>query len=189
MEQTVTTYHGLKMTAEEYFGLPDDGRQYELIDGVLHMVPSPLTFHQKVSIELAFLLMAFVKQHSLGEVYDAPLDVHLSGSQVYQPDLIFISREREAIITRQRIEGAPDLVIEILSPGSADRDRGVKMQNYARYGVREFWLVDPETRRFEFYVGRGGRFEAVEAEEGVYKSTVVKGWELDIATFWEAILT
>ncbi len=189
MERIITTYHGLEMTAEEYFGLPDDGHQYELIDGVLHMVPAPLIFHQDVSVELTRLLANLIRQHGLGRVYHAPLDVHLSGSQVYQPDLIFISRENAALITRQRIEGAPDLVIEILSPGSADRDRGVKMQNYARHGVREFWLVDPETRRFEFYVGRGGRFEAVEAEEGVYKSTVVKGWELDIAGFWQTILT
>ncbi len=187
MDQAAATYHGLKLTAEEYFQLPDDGRRYELIDGVLHMVPSPLTIHQDVSMELSFLLVSFVKQHELGKVYHAPLDVCLDCAQVYQPDLIFISRENMAILTPQRIEGAPDLVIEILSPGTAELDRGVKMENYAKYGVKEYWLVDPETQQFEFYVGREGRFVAVEAVEGLYRSRVVRGWEVDLAAFWQTL--
>ncbi len=183
MERTITTYHGLKMTADQYLQLPDDGQRYELIEGVLYMVPSPLLVHQKVSLRLTLLLDDFVEEHQLGEVYNAPLDVHLSPENIYQPDIIFVS-EANAAILQDWIRGAPDLVVEILSPGTAQRDLGPKKKNYARYGVKEYWIVDPAEQRFEFYVLEKGDFATIKPEGNVYQSSVVEGFELDIEHFW-----
>ncbi len=188
MERTITTYHGLKMTAEEYLQLPDDGHRYELIEGVLYMAPSPLLLHQKVSLELTLLLADFVKEHHLGELYNAPLDVHLSPEDIYQPDIIFVSKENAAIL-QDWIRGAPDLVVEILSSGTARRDLGPKKKNYARYGVREYWVVDPAEQRFEFYILEKGAFVIAKLEGEVYRSPVVEGFELDVERFWGLVFS
>lgn len=188
MERTIATYHGLKMTADEYLQLPDDGHRYELIEGVLYMVPSPLRIHQKVSLRLTLLLDDFVEEHHLGELYNAPLDVHLSLADIYQPDIIFVSAANAAIL-QDWIRGAPDLVVEILSPGTAQRDLGSKKKNYARYGVKEYWVVDPYEQRFEFYILEKDAFVMAKPEGDLYRSPVVKGFELDIDHFWRLIFS
>ncbi len=139
----------VKLTYRDYVTWPDDGRQYELYEGDVYMVPSPSVQHQRTSRKLMLLLAKFVNEHQLGETFDAPLDVVFSESTVVQPDILFISHERRGIINEQNISGAPDLVIEILSPATEERDRGVKLQLYCRYGVQECWLVDPEERTVE----------------------------------------
>jgi len=138
-----------KLTYTDYLTWPDDGRRYELYEGELQMVPSPSVTHQRLCRNLEFLLGEFVNSHQRGEVLHAPLDVLFSEETFVQPDIVFVSRERSHIIAPEHITGAPDLVIEVLSPGTERRDRTYKLQLYCRYGVRECWLVDPETETIE----------------------------------------
>ncbi|MGH8566450.1 MAG: Uma2 family endonuclease [Gammaproteobacteria bacterium] len=135
-------------------------KRYELLDGDIVIVPSPTSTHQEVLRDLGFLLLAHVRVQSLGKVFYAPLDVVFGKGterEVAQPDLLFVRAERRAIIGRAAIEGAPDLVVEILSPGSRARDRGYKKSLYARFGVAEYWIVDPKAQTIEVHaLGTGG---------------------------------
>ena len=141
----VTAPPALKLTYADYCRTPDDER-YELLDGELIVAPAPNSAHQRVDAKLGWRLAQFVEQWGLGQVFSAPYDVVLSETDVVQPDLLFISNERAYIITPANARGAPDLVVEIISPSTAERDRSLKRALYARYGVREYWLVDPDTR-------------------------------------------
>ena len=133
----------LKFTYEDYRTTPEDKR-YELLDGDLLMTPAPNLKHQRVQLELAMQLGRFIKERALGEFFFAPCDVVLSNHDVVQPDLLFVSRERAHLLSGgDNVRGAPDLVVEVLSPTTADRDRGYKHALYAKHGVREYWLVDP----------------------------------------------
>ena len=134
-----------KLTYADYCRTPDDER-YELLDGELIMVPAPSTGHQRIDTKLGWRLAQFVEQKSLGEVFFAPCDVVLSDINVVQPDLLFVSNARAHIITADNVQGPPDLVVEILSPSTAHRDRTLKRTLYAQYGVPEYWLVDPDAR-------------------------------------------
>ena len=138
----VTTRTRRKFTYEDYRNTPDDVR-YELLDGELIMVPAPNMFHQTTSSELFWKLEPLKE---LGMVFHAPTDVVFSDTDTVQPDLIFVSNERLHIITEQNIRGAPDLVIEILSPSTAGRDRTFKRTLYERHGVNEYWMVDTDAR-------------------------------------------
>ena len=131
----------IKITYEDYLNTPEDKR-YELLDGDLVALSSPEEFHQRISILLGSKLFLFTSEHSLGRVYHAPFDAVLSDMDVVQPDLIFVSNERADIITPANIQGAPDLVVEILSPSTATRDKTFKRSLYARHGIAEYWLVD-----------------------------------------------
>ncbi len=138
-----TQRSGTLVTYEEYCNLPDDER-YEVIDGELIMAPAPRTAHQRASRKIATPLDTFVTENELGEVFDAPYDVVLSDENVVQPDLLFVSSRRSHIITEDNIRGAPDLVIEILSPSTAQLDKVRKRELYARFGVAEYWQVDTD---------------------------------------------
>ena len=136
----------IKFTYRDYKGLPEsETKRYELLEGELVMVPSPSTYHQRISRKLEFLLENFVEKNKLGEVLYAPLDVHL-GEDVVQPDILFVSKVRSEIISEEEIQGAPDLVIEILSRTTAERDRTYKKTLYARHRVCEYWMVDPKEK-------------------------------------------
>ncbi len=147
----------IKFTYRDYKGLPEsETKRYELLEGQLIMVPSLSTYHQRISRKLGFLLENFVEKNKLGEVFYAPLDVHLD-EDVVQPDILFVSKERSRIITEEEIHGAPDLAIEILSPATAERDRTYKETLYAREGVREYWMVDPEKKTVQVMtLGKAG---------------------------------
>ncbi len=132
-----------KLTYEDYLKTSDDER-LELLDGVLTLPPAPNTAHQSVQTELGWRLARFVRERDLGHVFFAPTDVVLSNTDVVQPDLLFISRERADIITPANIQGAPDLIVEIRSESTAERDETLKRQRYADHGVEEYWLVNPE---------------------------------------------
>lgn len=145
-----------KWTYEDYARLPDNGMRYEVIGGELYMSPAPTTAHQRGSVELVFVLMLHVKQRGLGQVYEAPIDVILPGlANPVQPDIIFIFSERLGIVKKQHIEGVPDLIVEILSPGTAQHDRRTKFQLYAQAGVKEYWLFDPDVCVVDVFVLRG----------------------------------
>ncbi len=142
----VTSDPKIKFTYEDYRHTSDDTR-YELIHGeLILMAPSPREAHQRVSVDLIWFLQRFVRARGLGRVYSAPFDVVLSDTDVVQPDLMFISNERAHIITQDNIRGAPDLVIEILSPSTAARDRTVKRNLYAKHAAKEYWQVDTDAK-------------------------------------------
>ena len=146
----------VKFTYEDYRTAPPDKR-YELLDGDLTMVPAPNLRHQKVQFRLGRELGNFIVEHALGEFFYAPCDVVLSDTDVVQPDLLFVSREREHLLSGgENVRGAPDLVVEILSPATADRDRGYKRQLYGRHGVTEYWLVDPTAETVSIHRRRAG---------------------------------
>ena len=134
---------------------PEDGRRYELYDGEVFEIPSPIALHQIVSARLFLALEQYVREHG-GIVLYAPLDIVLTEYDVVQPDLLRFTRERRHLVKlRQVTRYPPDLAVEILSPGTARNDRGRKMELLARHGVREYWLVDPERARVEvFALGR-----------------------------------
>ena len=132
-------------TWEDVLRMPEDGNRYEFIGGRLFMTPAPVTRHQRISYRLQAALRQVLQGSGHGEVFYAPLLVEFPGtSDRVQPDILFVSKERLGIIGEKQVTGAPDLVVEILSPSTAHRDRGVKLDLYARRGVREYWIVDPD---------------------------------------------
>jgi Uma2 family endonuclease len=137
---------------------PEDGRRYELYDGEVYEVPSPLPLHQIVSARLHLTLADYVRDHG-GIVLYAPLDIVFTEYDVVQPDLLLFTRERQHLINPRKVTRVqPDLAIEILSPGTAGNDRGRKMRLLARHGVREVWLVDPDAVTVEIYALTGDQF-------------------------------
>ena len=151
----------IKYTYADYLETSDDER-YELLNGELIMAAAPLIAHQYILIKLVAKVETFVDERNLGTVYCAPFDVVLSDTNVVQPDLLFISNERAHIITPDNIQGAPDLVVEILSPTTAERDRSVKFELYAQHGVHEYWIVDPDDRSITVFLLNEGEFEEVD---------------------------
>jgi Uma2 family endonuclease len=132
----------MKLTYEDYCALPDDGKRYEILDGDLYVSPSPMIPHQRAAAELLRILADHVEARDLGEVFVAPCDVILGEHNIVVPDLLFVSNERKSIVTEKNIKGAPDLLIEILSPSTQLRDIRDKRNIYARCGVEWYWIVD-----------------------------------------------
>ena len=161
----------IKFTYRDYLQLPDDKR-YELVEGDLLLVPAPNLRHQRILRELEVAICIYLRSHPLGELFFSPCDVVLSEINVVQPDLIFVSTERMTILTEANIQGSPDLVVEILSPSTQQRDRGIKQNLYARYGVREYWIINPENKTVEVlsWTETGYRIEAVLQEGGTLNS-------------------
>lgn len=149
----------VRLTYEDYCLLPDDGKRYEIIDGELFMSPSPGTPHQLVLGNLLYYLTDFVKRHDLGRVFVAPFDVVFSRHDVVEPDILYISDQRSSVLTEKNVQGAPDLVVEVRSESTADIDRGAKLKLYARFGVTEYWIVDPEGPTVEIYRRQEAGFE------------------------------
>ena len=143
-------------TYVDYARLPDNGFRYEVIYGELFMSPAPNPFHQTIVGEIFFVLMKLAKEKNLGRVLSAPIDVVLGeiGTPI-QPDIIFIRQERLDIIGERKINGAPDLVVEVLSPGTEQCDRQKKYNLYATAEVKEYWLVDPKSCTIEVHLLRG----------------------------------
>ena len=144
-----------KLTYEDFLELPDDGRRHEIIDGEHYVTPSPVIRHQLIVGSLHYLIKGYLRQNDLGEVFLSPLDVLFSDFDIVEPDLIYVSRERWSVLTTKNLRGAPDLVVEILSPGTRGRDRGIKRKLYERFAVKEYWIVDPEAEIVEVLRHRG----------------------------------
>ncbi len=139
------------MTVHDYLLLPDAGPRFQLIDGEFHMAPAPNTYHQVVSRNLQYLLMDFLEENPIGELFGAPFDVYLSDVDVFQPDLCVFSKEQLNYLNERGATSAPWLVVEILSASSVRLDRGPKREVYARCGTRELWLIDPDKREVAVY--------------------------------------
>lgn len=153
---------GVKLTYEDFVRFPDDGQRHELIDGEHVVTPSPNTTHQRVATRLCALLWSVVRTHQLGQVFVAPFDVVFSEFDVVEPDLLFISRARvTSVLTDANVQGASDLVVEIGSPSTRQRDETTKRRLYERFGVAEYWVVDPELDAIKVYRLADGRFTRV----------------------------
>ena len=139
----------IRFKADDIWDTPDDGKRYEVIDGQLYVTPPPVTEHQGALGVLCRYLLPYLHQRQLGKLYVAPIGVVLDEENGVQPDLVYISRERLHILSRRGIEGAPDLVVEILSPSTRARDRGIKLRRYAAAGVPHYWIADPRSRELE----------------------------------------
>lgn len=147
-----------KLTYDDFLLFPDDGKRHELIEGEHYVSPSPNVRHQRVLKRLAFPIYDFIEKHRLGEVFFAPLDIVLSIHDVVEPDLLFVSAERAAIIGQANLRGAPDLVAEVLSPSNRRHDEVLKRELYERAGIQEYWLVDPEADTVKVFRREGERF-------------------------------
>jgi Uma2 family endonuclease len=174
------------LTAEDLASLPDDGNRYELIGGQLIVSPSPSMRHQDISFELAGAIYAYLKQSGAGKGYSAPADVHLSPHDVVQPDILVVLRGHLGIVQKNGIFGAPDLVVEILSPSSIETDFLRKSKLYERSGVREYWIVNPESEIVSVQTLEGDRF-VVAGDYGrndTLTSTVLDGFTLDLTSIF-----
>lgn len=170
------------LTYDEYRALPDDGIRYEVIKGTLFMTPAPMSKHQRISRNLEFTIYQHVKKTKQGVVYDAPVDIILANDTVLQPDIVYVRRERAHLISKRGIEGAPDIVIEILSPSTQRVDRTTKMKLYAEFGVQEYWLVDPEVETFEVFTLQGEKYLLSAALSGqeIYESSYIEGLKVSL---------
>jgi Uma2 family endonuclease len=157
--QTMPT--GVILTYRDYEALPADGRRYELHDGQLIVTAAPGVPHQRVVGRLFVLLRQHVEEHRLGEVFVAPVDCILSETTVVQPDLVYLESGRSALVSARGIEGPPTLAVEIVSPSTAQVDRGAKLQLYGRHGIGHYWIVDPEQRSIEAYAAVDGGFRVI----------------------------
>ncbi len=176
------------LTYDDLCRIPDDGKRYEIIGGELLVSPSPVRAHQELLSFLHLVVGNYVRQHHLGRLYFAPVDVRLSPRDVVQPDLLFIRHDRLDIYhARGDVQGPPDLVVEIVSPSSVETDPGRKFDLYAASGVSEYWLADPATRRFQLFVLREGRYTESAPVAGRLHSTVIAGLVLDPAELFAGI--
>ena len=142
---------GAKLSYDDYLRIPEDGRRHEIIDGVHYVTASPATRHQQLVGELYFRIRQFLVEHDLGEVFLSPFDVLFSNIDVVAPDLLYIRRERWSVLTKANVQGSPDLVVEVLSPSTSARDRGIKRDLYERFEVSEYWIVDPDAETIEVF--------------------------------------
>ncbi|WP_338834118.1 hypothetical protein MHLNE_04710 [Moorella humiferrea] len=168
-------------TYEDYARLPE-GTPFQLIGGKLIMTPAPGTYHQIILMRLIEKLLFFLAGKDLGILFTAPVDVFLEEKETYQPDIIFIAKDRLHIIETTKIKGAPDLVIEILSPSTGYYDLKKKARVYARCGVKEYWIVDPEDKSIEVFQQKEGNFVLVHhvEETGQAKSILLKGFAVEV---------
>ncbi len=170
-----------KQTIKDYKLLPE-GAPYQLIEGELIMTPAPNPIHQLISANLFKSIVRHVDEKRLGVLFYSPIDIYLSEENAFQPDIVFISSERRHIIKDDGIYGAPELVIEILSPSTAYYDIKKKFRVYEKGGVKEYWIVDPEMNTVEIYLNEDGHFSLKTKLEnkGEIESFILKGFRLTL---------
>jgi Uma2 family endonuclease len=175
-------------TYQDYLNLPDDGRRYEIIEGVLYVTNAPDIDHQFAVIKIATKLENFVTEHQLGYVLIAPFEVHLSETnRPVQPDVLFIKAERWPGPGAKFFEGPPDLIVEVLSPATSRVDRHVKFSAYEQAGVPEYWLVNPKTRSVEIFTLSGGEYAQLGEFTGdeLIKSAILAGLTITTSTLFQ----
>jgi Uma2 family endonuclease len=175
---------GAALTYADLAAFPDDGSRRELIDGKLIMTPSPRTRHQQIVFRLVGSFYVHLSAHGGGQAFPAPYDVLFTDRDVVEPDLVFVPDEQAGIITDLHVRGAPALLVEVVSDPRLDRVR--KRDLYSRFGVREYWVVDPDADRVEVYRLREGTYgkpEILEAGETL-TSEILPGMRIDLATLF-----
>ena len=175
----------IKFTYRDYLLLPEGDRR-ELIEGDFYVVPAPSFNHQSFLRNLSIILWDFVRANGLGVVLWAPTDVVLSETTVVQPDILFVSNERREIITEANVSGAPDLVVEILSPGTMERDKELKLNLYARHGVREYWIVDPDARSVQVLELEADAISDSNYTSGTVFSSLLPGFNVSLEDIFAA---
>lgn len=183
MAETVPLYEIQELTYEDYALIPDDGRRHEILDGAHVMSPAPRTRHQRLVLDLAFELRLHAREHGLGEVFVAPFDVLLHDTTIVQPDVCFVAEGR-GIVDAVNCKGAPDLMVEVLAPGTRRRDLTDKRLLFERFGVAEYWAVDPDAAEVQRFVLRDGAYArtVLRAESGdARRSELLPGFELAVS--------
>ena len=173
-----------KLDYDDLARTPDDDCRYELLDGVLYVSPSPRPLHQRVSKRLQRQLEAYFEDKGLGEVFDAPVDVILTMHDVVVPDLVVVTAPPQ--VTDRAIEGAPTLIVEVLSPTTKSRDRKLKAERYAALGVAHYWIVDPTRKTIECYRLQDTRYVHVLTTESPAQM-IHPNWPemtIDLAAIW-----
>ena len=181
---------GVKLTYEDFVLFPDDGKRHELIDGEHYATPAPNAKHQAIVVNLTGMMWSYLQQHPGGRIFTAPFDVVFSEFDVVEPDLLFIAGERkDQVLLKQHVRGAPDLVIEIGSPSTRKRDETIKRRLYERFGVSEYWVIDPELDTIKVYRRVDQRFVRVaelSLENGDVATTpLLPGLEMPLSTNFE----
>ena len=184
-----TTTHTAKFTYDDYLLFPNDGKRYELIEGERFVTPAPRTRHQRISSNLHGFLFDTIQKTQNGMLFSAPTDVVLSEIDILQPDLLFVSRARTSIITEENIQGAPDLVVEILSESTRRIDEIIKRKLYEHHGVHEYWIIDPEVETIKVYRATEQGFQhpielTVEAHDRL-TSPLFPEWELPLLNVFQ----
>ena len=178
----------VKLTHADYLLFPDDGKRHELIDGAHFVTPSPRVNHQTAAQNLYLALALFVRERKLGRIFMAPMDVILSDFDVVEPDLLFVSSTNQGIV-QDWIRGAPDLVVEVLSPTTRRRDETLKRDLYERRQIAEYWTVDPEAESVRLYRlsdGVYGEPTLLRAECGDRIETpLLPGLEVEVSRIFE----
>jgi Uma2 family endonuclease len=171
----------IRYTYKDYAKTPDDVR-YQLIDGELILSPSPTFYHQHISGAMFVELRTWAVSSGIGKVVCAPMDVYFTETDTVQPDILFISEERMHIVEERYVRGAPDLVVEILSPSTSRLDLGAKMELYARHGVPQYWIADPDTRTARTLRLEAGNYAEVASftENDVLTSDAFPGLRIDL---------
>jgi Uma2 family endonuclease len=179
--------HFPPLTVENYKLLPETGPRYQLIQGDLYVAPAPNRFHQEISRNLQFELHSYLKRNPIGKLFNAPFDVYLDEINVFQPDLLIVLNERLGILTEEGAEGAPELVVEILSPKTGRLDLVNKKLEYARAGVKELWIIDPEPRALTIHQLPSDGVEKIRrlGEEDTIATDLLPGFNLALETIFE----
>jgi Uma2 family endonuclease len=173
-----------KMTYEEFLAWADEDTLAEWVDGEVIMTSPASDRHQDLMRFLTSVLSIYIETHDLGVVRPAPFQMKLEHGR--EPDLIFLTQAHMERLKENRVEGPADLVVEIVSLESMERDRGEKFYEYARGGVPEYWLIDPQARWAEFYRLKGSYYRpAFSGEEGVYRSEALPGFWLRVEWLWQ----
>ncbi len=175
-------------TYQDYEKLPE-GPAYQLIDGDLIMTPAPTVYHQAIAARVFEALSEYVRKRNSGVVFFSPIDVYLSETETYQPDVVFISKVNSRIIGEKKVEGAPDLVVEILSPGTGYYDLTHKKSVYESSGVKEYWLIDPQEKSIEVLENIGNKFRVVSSarNKGEVASTLLDGLRINVEALFRPI--
>ncbi|MFN8557475.1 MAG: Uma2 family endonuclease [Dehalococcoidia bacterium] len=176
----------IRFPASDIWDAPEDHNRYEVIDGELYVSPAPSWKHQRGVNRLNIIVGHHVLRHGLGEIVTAPTGVVLDEDNGVEPDIVYLSPARLHLISRRGVEGAPDLVVEALSPSTAERDRGIKMRRYAAAGVPHYWLLDPEAETLEAYrLGAAGYVRTgVYGRGEVFRPELFPGLEIPIDAIW-----
>lgn len=183
-KEMVTTAR--KLTYADYEKIPADGFRHEIIEGDEFMTPAPNPHHQTVLFKIARRLGDHAEARKLGRVFVAPTDVVLSDHDIVEPDVFFIVQKRLSIIGLNNIQGAPDLVIEILSPSTTAQDRGPKLALYERAGVLEYWIVDPVAKTLEIREFGSPRRMRAYKEGQSFESALLPGLTVEIGDIFPA---
>ena len=171
--------HRLTVDQPDHIHLPGENDQLELIDGEVYVNPAPRLSHNDIVGELVHRVDGWVRRKRLGRCYFAPADVWLSASDVVQPDFLFVPADRAAAMSDLRVDALPDLVVEVLSPSTRERDLGAKRDLYERVGVREYWVVEPESSTVTLLALEDGRYVEMPPVKGRLESRVLPGLRLN----------